>query len=370
MQLNLHENIKKYRKEMGITQEGLAEAFGITVGAVSKWESGSTIPDIMTLMDLADFFDISVDTLLGYTISSKNVDDIIDRLEKLLSDGQYDEAILEAEKAIVRYPGNYRILNKCANAYVTVSAVKNFKKEYRERAFKLFEESLRYVDQNTGVDDNEMSVRYKIAELKISDYPNEAIREFQDINYRGAAEIGIAQAYRALGKKKETLDRYTRALSGILVQSIELATGMNVSLMSMDTQASYKEAADLMDWCISIVDATSNGRTSYLTKVKVFCLALKAINQSCYKDYDNMKKSLDAAYKLAKEYDKKPSNDFSDKIKFWHAAEDYKYPIYDNLGHGAVDGINSLFENVKGPGEKNVVKKMQEASKYWESINK
>ena len=83
MQLNLHENIKKYRKEMGITQEGLAEAFGITVGAVSKWESGSTIPDIMTLMDLADFFDISVDTLLGYTISSKNVDDIIDRLEKL-----------------------------------------------------------------------------------------------------------------------------------------------------------------------------------------------------------------------------------------------------------------------------------------------
>ena len=101
MQLNLHENIKKYRKEMGLTQEGLAEAFGITVGAVSKWESGSTIPDIMTLMDLADFFDISVDTLLGYTISSKNVDDIIDRIEKLLSDGHYDEAILEAEKAIV-----------------------------------------------------------------------------------------------------------------------------------------------------------------------------------------------------------------------------------------------------------------------------
>ena len=40
MQLNLSENIKKYRKKMGITQEGLAEAFGITIGAVSKWESG------------------------------------------------------------------------------------------------------------------------------------------------------------------------------------------------------------------------------------------------------------------------------------------------------------------------------------------
>ena len=55
MQLNLHENIKKYRKEMGLTQEALAEAFGVTVGAVSKWESGNTVPDIVTLMELADF---------------------------------------------------------------------------------------------------------------------------------------------------------------------------------------------------------------------------------------------------------------------------------------------------------------------------
>ena len=45
MQHNLNENIKKYRKEMNLTQADLAEAFGITEGAVSKWESGNTVPD-------------------------------------------------------------------------------------------------------------------------------------------------------------------------------------------------------------------------------------------------------------------------------------------------------------------------------------
>ena len=40
MKLELSENIKKYRKEMNLTQEQLADAFNITVGAVSKWESG------------------------------------------------------------------------------------------------------------------------------------------------------------------------------------------------------------------------------------------------------------------------------------------------------------------------------------------
>ena len=93
MQHNLNENIKKYRKEMNLTQADLAEAFGITEGAVSKWESGNTVPDISILMDLADFFDISVDTLLGYSISSKSIDSITDRMKKYLDEGKYDDAI-------------------------------------------------------------------------------------------------------------------------------------------------------------------------------------------------------------------------------------------------------------------------------------
>ena len=31
---------------MGLTREGLAEAFGVTIGAVSKWENGNNVPDI------------------------------------------------------------------------------------------------------------------------------------------------------------------------------------------------------------------------------------------------------------------------------------------------------------------------------------
>ena len=38
--MNLPENIKRCRRELSMTQEQLAEAVGVTVGAVSKWESG------------------------------------------------------------------------------------------------------------------------------------------------------------------------------------------------------------------------------------------------------------------------------------------------------------------------------------------
>lgn len=43
MEWKLAEQIRAYRQEKGMTQERLAEAVGVTVGAVSKWESGGSL---------------------------------------------------------------------------------------------------------------------------------------------------------------------------------------------------------------------------------------------------------------------------------------------------------------------------------------
>lgn len=68
MKLKLSENIRVYRKQRKLTQEKLAEALGVTVGAVYKWESGLSQPELSMIVELADFFDISVDVLLGVSM--------------------------------------------------------------------------------------------------------------------------------------------------------------------------------------------------------------------------------------------------------------------------------------------------------------
>lgn len=65
-QLHLSENITRLRRERKITQEELADFLGVTKAAVSKWENGQTSPDILLLPQLACFFDITIDQLLGY----------------------------------------------------------------------------------------------------------------------------------------------------------------------------------------------------------------------------------------------------------------------------------------------------------------
>ena len=51
MDLKLAENIRTLRKDRKLTQEQLAEVLGVTTGAVYKWESGLSIPELPMLME-------------------------------------------------------------------------------------------------------------------------------------------------------------------------------------------------------------------------------------------------------------------------------------------------------------------------------
>lgn len=58
-------NIAYYRKRSGMTQAALAEKLNYSDKAVSKWERGDSVPDVLTLMQIAEQFEVAVDALLG-----------------------------------------------------------------------------------------------------------------------------------------------------------------------------------------------------------------------------------------------------------------------------------------------------------------
>ena len=64
--MNIGRIIRKYRKEMGITQEEMAARLGVTTPAVNKWENGNTLPDIGLVAPIARLLGISTDELLSF----------------------------------------------------------------------------------------------------------------------------------------------------------------------------------------------------------------------------------------------------------------------------------------------------------------
>lgn len=76
--MRFDENLRILRKEKDYSQEYLAEKLGVTRQTISKWENGTAMPDLKKLIELADFFEVSMDDLLGLDYKTINPDSNID----------------------------------------------------------------------------------------------------------------------------------------------------------------------------------------------------------------------------------------------------------------------------------------------------
>ena len=72
--MKINETIRSRRKQLGLTQEEVANRLGVTATAVYKWESASCYPDITLLPAL--YVAISIVCILFYTVNKQNLDKI------------------------------------------------------------------------------------------------------------------------------------------------------------------------------------------------------------------------------------------------------------------------------------------------------
>lgn len=103
--LNIGKCIIEKRKAKGITQEQLADYIGVSKASVSKWESGASFPDILLLPELATYFNISVDELLGYSpqLTKEDIKKIYNKLSHEFAIKPFDEAVNQCKELIKKY---------------------------------------------------------------------------------------------------------------------------------------------------------------------------------------------------------------------------------------------------------------------------
>ena len=141
-------NIAAMRKAKGLTQEQLVARVGVSAPAVSKWETGSSCPDIALLCPLARALDTNVDTLLQFeqSLSDKEVTDQINGiLSRALQEGELDAVQQQLTELLHRYPNCTALQYNAAAAYDSFrlffpTAAPSLQQEWKDRKRALLEQ--------------------------------------------------------------------------------------------------------------------------------------------------------------------------------------------------------------------------------------
>ena len=94
-QVKIGEFLRELRKGKGLTQEQLAEQFNISRRSVSRWETGSNMPDVGLLIEIADFFDVDIREIIDGERKSENMDKEKETLKKVAEYADAEKAKLK-----------------------------------------------------------------------------------------------------------------------------------------------------------------------------------------------------------------------------------------------------------------------------------
>lgn len=340
MKISLNENIRTFRKERRLTQEHLAEALNVTVGAVSKWESGSSVPDISLIVEMADFFETSVDVLLGYDWRSGGMGEAVERIRSLRNAKKFDEASMEAEKSLKKYPNSFEIVFQSAIMY-SMKGIEQDSTKALNRSLTLLNRSLELIGQNTNPQINEWTIRNNIARVYLclgqTDKGLEILKQ-NNADGRNDVQIGVI-----LVMDKKQPDEALPYLSRALVTSLnDITRTLGGISEAYEQKMDFEQAHDALVIVKDLVcRLKKKGTTSYLDKMQVQLLTGGAMLCIAMGEKADARNYLIEARDTAKAFDANPNNGF-ENMKFYCAKQ--ALTGFDDFGDTATEGIKLALE--------------------------
>lgn len=112
-QQKIGEFLKHLRKEKGLTQEQLAEHFYVSSRTVSRWETGSNMPTVDMLIELADFYDVDIREIIDGERKSENMDKETKDTLKKVAEYATEETMKRKERLLAMLAGSTALMLIC-----------------------------------------------------------------------------------------------------------------------------------------------------------------------------------------------------------------------------------------------------------------
>ena len=345
MEIKLGDNIRSLRKQAGLTQEQLAETLGVTTGAVYKWESGRAVPELEMLVDIAEFFEVSVDALLNYGWEKLSMGLMAEKLHQFAVDKRLDEGMRCAERALQKYPNSFRIVYESADIYFLTMCSKGL--SCMERALELYQRSLKLIDQNPNERINAMTIQNRIASCYCYlGRMEEGIELLKKNNVDGLSDyrIGLLLS-QDVTKAEEALAYLSKGLTSCYGQLYNLVIGYCNAYGALED---LDKITELVLWLHELGNGLRDpGVVNWMDRGDVQLFTILAEMEFLRGNEQGAHDWLVRAKETAQRFDAAPDYRTGSGLKFYHG--DGRARSYDDMGDTAMDMIeNYMADEVVG----------------------
>lgn len=364
----IQENIRRMRKEMKLTQEQLAEALGVTIGAVSKWENGLSYPDLHMIVEIADFFEVSVDVLLGTDVNRSTAEELTERIRGLLTEERFEEGCAEAEKALQKYPHCFLLLYECARLYEIKGVVSKGGTDLA-RARELYERAIDFITENRDEKLSELSIRRGIATTyELEGETEKALDVLQRCNYDGVNDTHIGTL---LVRNEKSADRGLDYLSGALLYHVIDLYRITIGFLNAFYQKKrIKESLEMMQWMHGVFKGIreKENEVCYIDRLDAVLLAQIAYFEMLEGNDGKMKKALIQSVTLARRYDLTPVYDLRNMkyVQYYSGMKDVS--AHDSLGTGCLKGIDLMLREAADNEKSTYRRERSRFLKIWDDL--
>ena len=343
--MKLSANIRELRRQRGMTQEKFAEVFGVTTGAVYKWESGLSVPDLTLILEMADFFGVSTDMLLGYQMKNNRLESALEELDSFIRDIN-PENLAAADKILKKYPNNLKIAMKCAGLYY-LSGLETRNREMFEHAVSLLEKASQMVGQSTDPEISEYTISAEIGAIYMAMGEHEKGLELMKKNNIGGIyndSIGISLA--AFMHRPEEAEPYL--LKGLLQSFGTFSNSTLGYVLLFCERGDYPAARDSISWLQEILEGMlqEKDESGFQAKTKALISVIPAYVEIKSGNTEKAHETLIKAAEYARLFDKDPDYSFS-RIRSISISIPDGFNMHDSLGVTAAESIKTLIQILK-----------------------
>lgn len=345
----LGKKIYELRKKLNISQEEFAIAINTSRQSISKWELGDAYPEINKLKDIASFFNVSIDYLLGYDVNNSSCTEFLNKLEYCINNKDFTISVNEIKSMVAKFSNNFR-LYVYSSSYLFALELEKNERNLFELIISYYKKAISLYNSQDSSDISLHNLNLAVIEVHVLYKKYDLAMEYMEQN-----KIYDNRLLAECNYRFKKYDEASAIVSKIYLSAIsDIISSAHMQIRILIKDKNIHQAYELTNWVLNLIDSTKSKKEIF-SSIQIIYMYLKAVCERImninYVETVNLLKSIVGKGEIGLDDSDSFKFYYGEKVGLYSDAKDTKKRIQEEILEDKdenFDLYNEIYKEVYG----------------------